>query len=299
MQIRKAVITAAGRGQRALPLQTFVDRDGAEKSALQIILEEALAAGVEEVGLVVVPGDEAKYAEAAGKYRDRLQFVEQPTPKGYGHALGLARAFTGGEPFLHLVSDHLYVSGLPARCARQVAEHARAAGCSVSAVQATRESMLPFYGAVGGRRVPRQAGLYEVETVLEKPTPSEAEQKLLVPGLRAGHYLCFFGIHAFTPALMDILGEVLESAVPTGGAPVPLPLQLSPALARLAGRERYLALEVQGRRYNIGVKYGLLLAQLALALDGTDRDNVLAQLVELLALNRRSEDRGSRMEDRG
>jgi UTP--glucose-1-phosphate uridylyltransferase len=289
MQIRKAVITAAGRGQRALPLQTFVDRDGAEKSALQIILEEALAAGVEEVGLVVVPGDQAKYEEAAGKYRDRLQFVEQPTPKGYGHALGLARAFTGGEPFLHLVSDHLYVSGLPARCARQVAEHARAAGCSVSAVQATRESMLPFYGAVGGRRVPRQAGLYEVETVLEKPTPSEAEQKLLVPGLRAGHYLCFFGIHAFTPALMDVLGEMLEAAGPGDG-----PLQLSPALARLAGRERYLALEVQGRRYNIGVKYGLLLAQLALALDGTDRDNVLAQLVELLALNRRE----PRTEDR-
>ena len=55
-------------------------------------------------------------------------------------------------------------------------------------------------------------------------------------------------------------------------------------LARLAGSERYLALEVRGRRYNIGVKYGLLTAQLALALDGADRDNVLAQLVELLAL---------------
>jgi UTP--glucose-1-phosphate uridylyltransferase len=289
MQIRKAVITAAGRGQRALPLQTFVDRDGAEKSALQIVLEEALAAGVEEVGVVVVPGDQAKYAEAAGKYRDRLQFVEQPAPRGYGHALALARAFTAGEPFLHLVSDHLYVSGRPARCARQVAEHARAAGCSVSAVQATRESMLPFYGAVGGRREPRQAGVYEVETVLEKPTPSEAEQKLLVPGLRAGHYLCFFGIHAFTPTVLDVLAEMAEQAGAADG-----PLQLSPALARLAGRERYLALEVQGRRYNIGVKYGLLLAQLALALDGTDRENVLAQLVELLALNLRSQESGVR-----
>ena len=280
MQIRKAVITAAGRGQRALPLQTFVDRDGSEKSALQIILEEALAAGVEEIGVVVVPGDQAKYAEAAGKYRDRLQFVEQPAARGYGHALGLARAFTGAEPFLHLVSDHLYVSGLPVRCARQVAEHARVAGCSVSAVQATRESMLPFYGAVGGRRVPRQAGLYEVETVLEKPTPSEAEQKLLVPGLRAGNYLCLFGIHVFTPAVLDILAEAAR-------APGDGPVELSPALARLAGRERYLALEVQGLRYNIGVKYGLLVAQLALALDGADREDVLAQLVELLALRAR------------
>ena len=57
MNIRKAVVTAAGRGQQALPLQTFVDRDGVEKTALQIITEEALAAGVVEIGMIVAPGD--------------------------------------------------------------------------------------------------------------------------------------------------------------------------------------------------------------------------------------------------
>jgi len=61
------------------------------------------------------------------------------------------------------------------------------------------------------------------------------------------------------------------------------PVQLSPALARLAGKERYLALELAGLRYNIGVRYGLLIAQLALALDGKDRDEILSQMVELLA----------------
>ena len=60
-------------------------------------------------------------------------------------------------------------------------------------------------------------------------------------------------------------------------------VQLADALAQLAGRERYLALQVKGRRYDIGGKYGLLLAQLALVLDGTERDEMLAQLVELLA----------------
>ena len=60
-------------------------------------------------------------------------------------------------------------------------------------------------------------------------------------------------------------------------------VQLSPALAQLASRERYLALEVEGRRYNIGVKYGLLVAQLALALSGVEREQVMAQLLELLA----------------
>jgi UTP--glucose-1-phosphate uridylyltransferase len=55
------------------------------------------------------------------------------------------------------------------------------------------------------------------------------------------------------------------------------------SLAKLAGRERYLTSELQGRRYDIGVKYGLLTAQLALALDGNNRDEVLSGLVELLA----------------
>jgi UTP--glucose-1-phosphate uridylyltransferase len=278
MNVRKAVITAAGRDQRNLPLQTLVDRDGVEKTALRIIVEEVVTAGIDRVCLVIVPGDQAAYAKAAGDDAGRLHFVEQVEARGYGHALSLAREFTQGEPFLHLVSDHLYLNRGPARCAQQVVDRARAEKCSVSAVQPTREHMLPYYGTVGGRRVPRQTDLYEVENVLEKPTPSVAEQKLVVPGLRAGHYLCYFGIHVFTPAVLDLLAE----AVAGGGA-----VQLSPVLAQLAGRERYLALDVKGTRYNIGVKYGLLLAQLALALDGADRDNVLTQLVELLALSGR------------
>jgi UTP--glucose-1-phosphate uridylyltransferase len=280
MNIRKAVITAGGRDQRNLPLQSLVDRDGVEKTALQIILDEVVAAGVDRVCIIVVPGDQETYAKAAAEHASRLHFVEQAQPRGYGHALSLAREFTQSDPFLHLVSDHLYLSRGNARCAQQVVDRARAESCSVSAVQPTREHMLPYYGTVSGRRVPRQTDLYEVENVLEKPTPSVAEQKLVVPGLRAGHYLCFFGIHVFTPAVL----EMLDEAVALSGEGH---VQLSPVLARLAARERYLALDVKGTRFNIGVKYGLLNAQLALSLDGADRENVLAQLVELLALSNR------------
>ena len=60
-------------------------------------------------------------------------------------------------------------------------------------------------------------------------------------------------------------------------------MPLTDALSRLAGKERYLALELHGRRYDIGVRYGLLTAQLALAFEGKDRDEVLSNLVELLA----------------
>jgi UTP--glucose-1-phosphate uridylyltransferase len=276
MNIRKAVITAAGRGQRALPLQTLVDRDGVEKKALEVVLEEAVAAGADEVCLVVAPGDEAAYRAAAGGHVSRLHFVVQPEPLGYGHALLMARPFTAGQPFLHMVSDHLYIARGEKRSAQQVADAARAERGSVSAVQPTRESMLPYYGAVGGRRVPQRPDLYEIQHVLEKPTPSEAEQVLTVPGLRAGFYLCFFGVHAFTPLVMDLLAEA-------AGRSAGQPLHLSPVLAELARRERYLALEVRGQRYNIGVKYGLLTAQLALALDGVDREKILAQIVDLLA----------------
>jgi UTP--glucose-1-phosphate uridylyltransferase len=276
MNVQKAVITAAGRSQRGLPLQTLVDRDGVEKKALQIILEEAGDAGVEEVCVVVAPGDEAAYRAAAGAHGPRLHFVVQAEPLGYGHAVLAARDFTSAQPFLHLVGDHLWIARGAARSARQVADLARAEGCAVSAVQPTRESVLRFYGAVGGRRVALRPDLYEVQRVLEKPTPSEAEQGLSVPGLRAGFYLCFFGIHVLTPALMEILGELARDARGR-------PLDLSPALAELARRERYLALEVAGHRYNIGEKYGLLTAQLALALDGVDREKILAQIVDLLA----------------
>jgi UTP--glucose-1-phosphate uridylyltransferase len=276
MNIQKAVITAAGRTQHGLPLQTLVDRDGIEKKALQIILEEAVDAGVDEICIVVTPGDETEYRAAAGVLESRLHFVVQSEQLGYGHAVLQAREFVAGQAFLHLVSDHLYIARGQTHSAKQVADVARAEGCAVSAVQPTRENVLRYYGAVGGRRLALRPDLYEIQYVLEKPTPSEAEQVLTVSGLRAGFYLCFFGIHVLTPAVMAILAES-ESAT------LDRPLDLSSALAELARRERYLALEVAGQRHNIGQKYGLLTAQLAIALDGVDREKILAQIVDLLA----------------
>lgn len=277
MNIKKAIITAAGRNQRTLPLQSLVDRDGLQKTALAIIIDEVVKAGVEEICVVVHPGDQAAYGGAAGS-STRLHFVEQESPLGYGHAIACARDFCQGQPFLLLVGDHLYLSRESKSCAQQLVEVAAAEACSVSAVQATHESKLPYYGAVSGRLVAANQRLYEVENVLEKPTPTEAEQRLIVPGLRAGHYLCFFGMHVLTATVMEFLTELVKLSQGMGG------VHLTAALARLAGRERYLAYELRGRRYDIGVKYGLLIAQLALALDGDDRDEVLSGIIELLAV---------------
>jgi len=274
MEIKKAVITAAGRSQRALPLQSVIDQDGVPKTALAILIEEALAAGIDEIALVIAPGDRNAFTAAAGAHAPKLHFLEQSDPRGFGHAVLTARDFTRDNPFLLLVGDHLYVTSNSVRCARQLVEVARTHACSVSAVQPTHESKLPYYGAVGGRRTPGHPGHYDITDVLEKPTPTEAEQRLLVPGLRAGQYLCFFGMHVLSPAVLDLLDEDSRADGP---------FALSPALARLAQRERYLAFEAHGRRYDIGARYGLLNAQLALALHGKDQREILELMVELLA----------------
>ena len=93
MEIKRAIITAASKSQRTLPLQNVVDRDGNTKTALRILIEEILAAGIEEICIVVCPGDQAAYTAAADGQSSRLQFVEQTAPLGgFGaeHDLALA-----------------------------------------------------------------------------------------------------------------------------------------------------------------------------------------------------------------
>ena len=271
----------AGPSQRRLPLQTLIGRDGAPRSVLALLVDEACRAGAEEVCLVVSPGDREPYSQVLGEHQGRVRFQEQREPRGYGHAVYQARDFVGNDPFLHMVGDHLYVDPRAKGCASALVAMAEAENATVSAVQPTREGLLTRFGAVGGQKVAGKAGLYRVDTVLEKPTPTQAEQQIIVPGLRAGHYLCFFGMHVLTPTVMDILGGLLDAGPQS-------PLSLSAALAGLPERERYLAYEMPGQRYDLGARYGLFLAQFALAMSGKDQEEVLSQLLEVLALRESS-----------
>lgn len=276
MQVTKAVITAAAPKQNTLPLQRLVDLDGNDKTALQFIVEETLSAGIEEICVVIQPGDARAYEQAAGEHLASLRFVEQPSPRGYADAIYRAKDFVGGEPFLHLVGDHLYLSNCDVPCAKQLVDVAEMFGCSVSAVQSTRESNLSYFGIIAGSRIPRHERLFDVHQVVEKPTPTLAEQELVTPGLRSGHYLGFFGMHVLMPAVLEAIETLLarsSDARPT----------LSDAMAMLVSRQRYVAYQAQGNRYNIGVKYGLLIAQLAIGLTGRDRDQILTEMLDLVA----------------
>ncbi|MEL6672704.1 MAG: sugar phosphate nucleotidyltransferase [Bacteroidota bacterium] len=314
MSIRKAVITAAGRGSRLYPaadtvqkaMLPFVDRDGLTKPLIQIIIEEALSAGVEEVCIVAAPGDEARYRSAFDSWKkhmlpalqgsswanhemekiddllQRLHFRVQEDPRGYGDAVWTARDFVGDEPVLLLLGDHLYVSDDPEKsCAQQLVDLALQEKQTVSAVNATPEHLVSKYGTLTGKALPQQPGRYQVERIQEKPALSMAEISLKTPGLRMGYYLCIFGMHVLQPEFMAVLGEMLEAPGPGAS-----PISLTPAFQALADRRRYFAQEMNGKRYDLSAAYGLMRAQMALGLSGEDRDLVLSTLLETLAETR-------------
>ncbi len=188
-----------------LPL---VDRDGLTKPVLQVIAEEALESGIEEIGVVVAPGDEAAYRRLLRNYAEnlragfrgepwaeaqarrlvemegRLRFAEQAEPRGYGHAVHCAKGLVGDEPFLLLLSDHVYILRREPAAVRQAIRSTwpRAEGCAVSAVQATREHLIHQYGTLAGRRQHDRPDVYAIDTILEKPNPTTAELQLHVPG---------------------------------------------------------------------------------------------------------------------
>lgn len=310
MVIAKAVITAAGRGARQYPasdtvqkaMLPVVDRDGLTKPVLQIIAEEALESGIEQVCVVAAPGDEAVYRAHFRNYastlrtgfrgvdwaeeqarrliglEERLTFAVQEEPLGYGHAVWCAREFAGSDPVLLLLGDHLYLSSEARRCARQLLDLAAAERCAVSAVQATREHLIHQYGTLTGRRQADRPDVYAIDEIIEKPNPTLAELRLNVPGLRAGHYLCFFGMHVLTPGVFELLDEAVREDRREQGA-----IQLTTALNALARREKYLALETHGQRFNLGVKFGAIEAQVALAMAGVDRERILAVLLDAAA----------------
>jgi len=308
MRIKKAVITAAARGERLYPVADtvqkamlpVVDIDGLHKPVIQIISEEAFASGIEEICVVCAPGDGPRYQEAFASLREnlfksykgvqwaqeeankidhltsRIQFVEQTEALGYGHAVYSARNFVNNEPFLLLLGDYLYVSNLrDKRCATQLIQLAQQENCSVSAVNPTIEHQISRYGTLTGKHLPNQPGVYQIDKIIEKPSLSVAELELQTPGLRLGYYLCFFGMHVLVPAVFDILEKHMATA--NGN------LQLTPALQELATIDKYLALEMKGNRYDLSKKFGMLQAQVALGLAGQAHDQTLTTLVELLA----------------
>lgn len=292
-QVTKAVITAAGRGTRQYPatltlqkeMIPLVDRDGLCKPTIQLIVEEALASGLEQICLVVPPGGEIVFqqhfrqlspeerplyegqdfaqqqSEALGRMQQAISYAIQPTPEGFGHAVYCAREFVGHQPFVLMLGDHLYLSQEQRRCTQQLLEVFAGYGGPVSGVVQTPASELHNFGTVAGNPLPGKPGIYEARALYEKPTPEYAREHLVTPGLPEDTYLCFLGMHVFTPDIFDCLEEQIRNNRRERGE-----FQLTSAQELLRSRRRYLAAEVRGSRHDMGNPEGLVETQLSLAL---------------------------------
>jgi UTP--glucose-1-phosphate uridylyltransferase len=316
-KVRKAVITAAGKGTRQYPASTavqkemfpMVDRDGLTKPVIQIIGEEAIESGIEEICIITQPGEERQYreyfrrldddmvksfrgkdwaileSEKLGAFGDRLYFAEQHTPEGFGHAVYQAKKFVGDEPFLLMLGDHVYISDVKDRCARQIINVYEKYMCDVvTAVQPTVERLLHLFGVIRGAPIDPNKGIYKAELIIEKPSVDTAREKLTTPGLPAGNYLAHFGMHVFSPRIFDSLEYLIKSNLREKGE-----IQLTAAQEHLRQHtDKYWSLITQGQRYDTGIPYGLMETQLALALNGVHRTEICEAIARILAMQVKS-----------
>ena len=317
-KVRKAVITAAGRGTRQYPASTavqkemfpLVDRDGLTKPVIQIIGEEAIESGIEEICIITQPGEEELYrdyfrrldddmvksfrgkdwaileSEKLEAFGERLHFAEQRSPEGFGHAVYQAKEFVGDEPFLLLLGDHVYISEIKDRCARQLIRVHEQYMCeAVTGVQPTMERMLHAFGTIRGEPIDPGRGIYKAELIIEKPSIETAREKLATPGLPAGNYLSHFGMHVFSPRIFDSLEYLITNDLREKGE-----IQLTAAQEHLRQQAggKYWIVVTQGQRYDTGIPYGLMETQLALALNGIHRTEICEAIARILAMQVRS-----------
>jgi UTP--glucose-1-phosphate uridylyltransferase len=311
-KVRKAVITAAGRGTRQYPASTavqkemfpLVDRDGLTKPIIQIIGEEAIDSGIEEICIVTQPGEEHHYreyfrrlddnmvkafrgkdwalleSEKLAAFGERLHFAEQKSPEGFGHAVYQAKEFVGDDPFLLLLGDHVYISDIKDRCARQLINvYEKHSLEAVSGVQPTLERLLHLFGVMRGEPIESLRDIFKVKLIVEKPSIELAREKLVTPGQPAGNYLAHFGMHVFSPRIFDSLEYLIKNNIREKNE-----IQLTAAQEHLRQHtEEYWCVITQGQRYDTGIPYGLMETQLALALSGIHRAEICEAIARLLA----------------
>jgi len=282
-KVHKAVIPAAGFGTRLFPaskatkkeLFPIIDRDGIAKPAILLIVEEALAAGLEEVIIVVqeqdlsdfqsffnqqvsienynkLPRHFQEYSRRLLDMGGKVRFVIQQAQEGLGHAVYSAREAIGSEPFLLMLGDHIYRSEGERSCAQQLVDAFNQHGMSVIGLRQTPEAELSNFGTVTGDWLIDQEVL-NISEFAEKPTAEYARENLCVPGLPEGDYLTVFGQYIVKPQVFTYLEEHIQNNVRERGE-----FQLTSALDRLRQEDGFLGLMIDGKRFDIGLPDGYL-----------------------------------------
>ncbi len=277
-RVRKALIPAAGFGTRLYPASRatkkeffpIIDNDGIAKPAILLILEEALNAGIEEIGIVIQP-DDAKdfenffnvqvsienYNKLPKHFQDyskyildvgrRITLIKQERQEGFGHAVYCAKDWIGNEPFLLLLGDHIYTSNTDIACARQLMDIFDIHGTSTVGLRMTPEKDIVNFGTATGVWLdPRH--LLSISEFAEKPNIEYARSNLTIEGLKESVYLTIFGMYIIKPQIFDYLEEHINNNVRDHGE-----FQLTSCLERLRQEDGFLGYIVEGKRYDLGI----------------------------------------------
>jgi UTP--glucose-1-phosphate uridylyltransferase len=269
MKIRKAVIVAAGLGTRMLPASKVIPKEllpVVDKPAIQVVVEEAVASGIEHIVLVLSPNrtiawehfksahELEEHLQQRGK-QDLLESVRQTSrlarftvawqrePLGLGHAVLQAREAVGDEPFAAILPDDIFDSEPP--CLRQLLDIAEAEDAPTVALMRVPRTDIPKYGIVEVKQ--ERPRLYHLLGMVEKPNVESAPSDFAI-----------MGRYVLTP---DIFGLLAKGKPGTGGE-----IQLTDGLLALSKKRKLLGYEFKGIRYDLGDRVGFVTAQLGFGL---------------------------------
>ena len=284
MKVTKAVIPAAGLGTRVLPATKAQPKEMlviVDKPSLQYIVEELVESGIKDI--IIVTGRNKNSIEDHFDHSYELEdtlkknnkntllekvedissmanicYVRQNHPKGLGHAILKAKSFVGDEPFVIALGDDIVYNDVPV--AKQLIDSYSKYGSSIVGCQEVKESDVPKYGIVKPL-LSLDEKTVEMEDFIEKPSVDEAPSKLAC----LGRYL-------LTPKIFDYL----EKTEPGKGGEI----QLTDAIvAMMKDGEKVLAYNFEGKRYDIGNKFGLLKANIEFGLRNEEtREELLEYL---------------------
>jgi len=295
VNVRKAVILAAGYGTRFLPATKAIPKEMlplVDRPAIQHVVEEAVRAGLEQIIMVTAAAKRAvedhfdrdreleQWLEQKGNapQADEMRrlagladivCVRQKERLGIGHAVLMARSLVGDEPFALFFPDDIIESEVPA--IKQLMDVFYRHGGSVLAVQRVPREEIHHYGVIEPK--PLEERVYQVLGIVEKPPASEAPSDLTVVGR-----------YVLTPAIFPMLASTPPDAK-AGGE-----IQLTDGIARLLGEEPVFACRYEGERFDVGRPLGLLKASLSMALARPDLGPELRRYLQDLLAREESRD---------
>lgn len=269
MKVRKAIIPAAGLGTRFLPATKAQPKEMipiVDKPTIQYIVEEAVAAGIEDI--LIISGRNKRAIEdhfdksyeleeelhRKGKQEllsvvqeisniANIHYIRQKEAKGLGHAIYCAKSFIGNEPFAVMLGDDIVDSPVP--CIKQLMDVYNEYQTTILGVQKVPLQDVTKYGVIGGTQIDER--VYKVKGLVEKPEVEQAPSNIAI-----------LGRYIISPRIF----EFLQSATPGKNGEI----WLTDALQKLMEQEAMYAFDFEGDRYDVGDRIGFLKATVEYAL---------------------------------